>query len=133
MVVLTSDHGESLGEHGEGTHGFFLYESTLRIPLLIRNPGGEQGRRMRDMVRIIDIAPTSLDGLGVEMPADLEGRSLRPLIERYEEANSSAYAETLLARFHYGWSEPKPATRSYLILSSERAVRPRSGSEESRI
>ena len=80
VVIVTSDHGESLGEHGESTHGIFAYESTLRVPLLFDGvPGQRSGTRVAQRVRHLDLLPTVLDLL--ELPADgTEGRSLLPLL-----------------------------------------------------
>ena len=64
IVVVTADHGESLGDHGERDHGIFLYESVLRVPLIIRGPGISP-RRLADVVRLVDVMPTALDLLGV--------------------------------------------------------------------
>jgi arylsulfatase A-like enzyme/Flp pilus assembly protein TadD len=105
-VVVTADHGESLGEHGEDTHGFFLYQSTLRVPLLVRAPSLPAGRRITDVARTVDIAPTVLEILGVEAPAGFDGVSLlaTPL-------DRDVYSETLLPRLHYGWSELRSLRR----------------------
>lgn len=81
IVAVTADHGEGLGEHGEPSHAYFVYETTMRVPLVIAGPGVPQGRRVRDPVRTIDIAPTLLDLLGAPALADTDGRSLRPLID----------------------------------------------------
>jgi arylsulfatase A-like enzyme/Flp pilus assembly protein TadD len=116
VVVVTADHGESLGEHGEETHGFFLYESTLRVPLLIRGPSLPRGERIASLARTIDVAPTALEALGVEPPPGFEGVSFlsrRPEVE--------AYAETFIPRLHYGWSELKSLRRGdfKLVLAPE--------------
>ncbi|MFQ5789204.1 MAG: sulfatase-like hydrolase/transferase [Acidobacteriota bacterium] len=111
VLVLTADHGESLGEHGEKTHGFFLYESTLRVPLIIRYPGGPRGVRLEEPVRIIDVAPTVVELLGLSPLEGVDGRSLLPLLEvpgsppGESEEDLVAYAETYVPRLHYGWSE----------------------------
>ncbi len=106
LIVLTSDHGEALGEHGELTHGFFVYEPTLRIPLVVRYPGVDEGRRVSDLVRIVDIPSTILDLLDVPIPEGLDGQSLRPLLEGSErDLGLTAYGESYLPRLHYGWSE----------------------------
>ena len=76
IVVLTGDHGESLGEHGEATHGIFAYDATLRVPLVIYADAFAAGIR-HDEARHVDIAPTILDLLSIPPPADLDGRSLR--------------------------------------------------------
>ena len=69
LVVLTADHGEGLGEHGEATHGIFAYEATLRVPLILHAPGLLRPRVVADRVRHIDLLPTVLDALGLEAPA----------------------------------------------------------------
>jgi arylsulfatase A-like enzyme/Flp pilus assembly protein TadD len=97
LVVLTADHGESLGEHGEQTHGLFLYESTLRIPLLLRYPGAPARTRISEPTQITDVASAILDVLG--LPPMPGGKSARGL-----------YAETFLPRLHYGWSELRSLT-----------------------
>jgi arylsulfatase A-like enzyme/tetratricopeptide (TPR) repeat protein len=112
LVAVTSDHGESLGEHGELTHGFFLYEAALRIPLLLRYPDGPAGRRIADAVRIVDVAPTLVDLLGLHSMEGSEGTSLVPLIRGEAPRNETLlYAETFLPRLHYGWSELRSLTR----------------------
>jgi arylsulfatase A-like enzyme/Flp pilus assembly protein TadD len=80
LVILTSDHGESLGEHGEATHGVFAYEATLRVPLVVYAPALFQPRVVKEPVRHVDLVPTVLDVLGMEIPAGLPGRSLLPVL-----------------------------------------------------
>ena len=79
LVILTSDHGESLGEHGEMTHGYFAYNSTIWVPLIVAGPG-LAASRVKDAVGHVDIFPTVCDLLGLETPPSLHGRSLRPLL-----------------------------------------------------
>lgn len=99
LWVVAADHGEALGEHGEGTHGFFLYEPTVRVPFLLAGPGVEPGRVLRDPVGTVDIAPTILDRVGLDVPAGLDGM---PLEETNPERRLAL--ETLLPQRHYGWS-----------------------------
>jgi arylsulfatase A-like enzyme/Flp pilus assembly protein TadD len=100
LMVLTADHGESLGEHGELTHGLFLYQSTLRIPLLFRYPGAPVGERIPHPMHITGIASEILEILRLPpMPGGRPSEG-RPL-----------YAETFVPRFHYGWSELRSLTR----------------------
>jgi len=80
LVALTSDHGEGLSQHGETAHSFFVYESTLRVPLVLRGPGLPQGRRVSTPVRLLDVAPTLLELLGIAPPAGTQGRSLVALM-----------------------------------------------------
>ena len=108
LLVVTSDHGEGLGEHGETVHGFFVYQSTLRVPLLLRGPGIPAGTRLGVTARSVDLFPTVLDLAGVVRPADLKlsGRSLAAALTRGERpAEEAAYAESLLPLLHFGWSD----------------------------
>jgi len=77
IIVVLGDHGESLGDHGEGTHGFFVYESVLHVPLIVRAPYDRlKSRRVADLVRSIDVTPTVLDLLGLPAAQSIEGRTL---------------------------------------------------------
>ncbi|TDI12879.1 MAG: tetratricopeptide repeat protein, partial [Acidobacteria bacterium] len=107
LVVLTSDHGESLDEHGESTHGLFVYDATLRIPLLMRHPGrlGE-GRTVDSLASLVDVAPTILEVLGLPgsaLPA--AGRSLLPALQGEEDEPPAVFLESWAPRLDYGWSE----------------------------
>jgi arylsulfatase A-like enzyme/Tfp pilus assembly protein PilF len=105
LVVLTSDHGEALGEHGERTHGVFAYEATLRVPLVLHAPGLFTPRVVRTPVRHVDLLPTVLDALGIAPPAGLPGRSLLPLAAgREDEAAGDAYFEALSTSLNRGWA-----------------------------
>ncbi len=112
VIVVMGDHGESLGEHGEGTHGFFVYQATMHVPLLIRAPYDLMaGRRVSDTVRSVDILPTALELLGVKATGKLEGSSLVPLMTgAKKELGLAAYSEAIYPRFHFGWSRPSPGT-----------------------
>ena len=103
IVVVVGDHGESLGEHGEQQHGFFVYDAAVQIPLIIAGPGVPV-REVPDQVRIVDVMPTVLDLLGAPAPADVQGQSLLPL-GRGEALDLMAYSEIFSPRYHYGWSE----------------------------
>ncbi len=104
LVVLTSDHGESLGEHGETTHGIFGYEATLRVPLVLRAPDLFGPGTVRGPVRHVDLAPTILDALGMDVPGDLPGKSLLPLIAGREEEAPDTYFESLSPSLNRGWA-----------------------------
>src|SRR5439155_10495775 len=81
LIVLLSDHGEGLGDHGEQEHGLFLYRETIRVPLIIRLPRNQSaGRRIGVPVQHIDLVPTILDWLGLPPQRGLRGRSLAPLV-----------------------------------------------------
>jgi choline-sulfatase len=102
IVVVAGDHGESLGEHGERDHGIFVYESTLRVPLIIRVPGGPHGR-IGEVVRLIDVMPTLLDLMNLSGPR-MDGVSLTGLMEgRENQLGVEAYAESLYPQ-RFGWS-----------------------------
>ncbi len=108
LVVVTSDHGEGLGEHDESVHGFFVYQSTLRVPLILRGPAVQPGPRREVTARSVDLLPTVLDLLGVVPPKDVRfaGRSLAPVLRgRSSLAEEPSYAESLLPLLHYGWSD----------------------------
>src|SRR5260221_2662494 len=112
VVVVVGDHGESLGEHGEGTHGFFVYQATMHVPLLIRAPYDLMaGRRVADTVRSVDILPTALELLGVNTPEHLDGASVVPLMTgAKQELGLAAYSEAIYPRFHFGWSDLRALT-----------------------
>lgn len=106
LVVLVSDHGEGLGDHGEEEHGVFLYDETTRVPFIAKLPSGrEAGRRVRGPVQLIDLLPTVADAAGASIPSGLEGRSLLPLLDRRNERDErGVYAEALYPLYHFGWS-----------------------------
>jgi choline-sulfatase len=101
LVIVAGDHGESLGEHGERDHGVFIYESVLRIPLMIRAPGVTP-RRVSPVVRLIDVMPTVLDILGLPSPA-IDGISLLALMRGGRGQALEAYSESEYPR-QLGWS-----------------------------
>ncbi|NQT51721.1 sulfatase-like hydrolase/transferase [bacterium] len=80
LVIFLSDHGDYCGNHGAFYKYAGLYDSLIRVPLLIRWPGARPGRRVDELVSLIDVAPTILDAAGLNGPADMDGRSLRPLL-----------------------------------------------------
>jgi tetratricopeptide (TPR) repeat protein len=105
LIVVTSDHGEGLGQHGEAEHGVFLYREAVHVPLLVRLPGGTRaGTRIAGTAGQVDIAATLLDLAGVPA-AGLDGVSLRPALVEGAAAPRSVYSETLYPRYHFGWSE----------------------------
>ena len=106
LIILLSDHGEGLGDHGEMEHGVFLYSETTKVPLVVRLPGGNHGgRRVAQPVQHIDLLPTVLDQAGALRPGGLRGRSLVPAFGGTAIADAGVYAEALYARYHFGWSE----------------------------
>ena len=108
VIVLSGDHGEGLGEHGEKTHGFFIYNSTLHVPLILHLPAGPNGKQVDAPVSTADIMPTALEVLKVAVPKEVQGTNLLPLIagERKDKNEPrSLYSETFLPRLHFDWSE----------------------------
>jgi arylsulfatase A-like enzyme/cytochrome c-type biogenesis protein CcmH/NrfG len=120
VIVLCGDHGESLGEHGEKTHGFFIYNATMHVPLIIRLP--EQlprqlpektvARTLADPVSLVDLMPTVLEAVGLQVPSQVQGRSLLREIRPDPSApdaqanhERTLYGETFLPRIHFDWSE----------------------------
>lgn len=104
LLAITSDHGESLGEHGEITHSYSIYEATQRVPLILQGPGLPAGVVVSQLARLIDVAPTLLALSAAPALAAAEGRNLVPLIEGDEQAARSAYMETLATQLDHGWS-----------------------------
>ena len=101
-VVVTSDHGEGLGEHGEDEHGLLLYAEALHVPLLVSWPDGRDGgTRVSSTVRHIDVAPTLLEAAGLETA----GTDGAPLPRSSSGGSRAAYSETWYPRIHLGWSE----------------------------
>jgi arylsulfatase A-like enzyme/Flp pilus assembly protein TadD len=113
LLIITGDHGEALGDHGESTHGLFAYESTLRIPLIVAQLSGEPQNARRnlpvgevsdDPARHVDILPTILDALQIAPPPGLPGHSLRRLIDRRGGAERPSYFEAMSPMLDYGWA-----------------------------
>jgi choline-sulfatase len=103
LVVLLADHGESLGEHGEKAHTFFVYDATQHVPLIVRTPWGDHGRN-RSQVSTVDVMPTVLDLVGLPPQPAIDGRSLARLVLHPAAGTPEvAYSETYFPRFHYGW------------------------------
>jgi choline-sulfatase len=110
-IVLFSDHGEGLGDHGEEEHGIFLYRETIQVPLIIKLPGSRgAGRRVAIPVQHIDLFPTILllatgSHLSLTTADGPRSRSLLPLADGGTIEAASIYAESLSPRYHFGWSE----------------------------
>lgn len=100
FIAFTSDHGESLGEHGEATHGLFAYEPTLAVPMVLWGPGIDPGGDTRQ-ARHIDLKPTVLEALGQELTTEVAGRSL--LLPANDHPRTSFF-EALSAHLDYGWA-----------------------------
>jgi arylsulfatase A-like enzyme/Flp pilus assembly protein TadD len=106
LVILTADHGESLGEHGEATHGYFAYNSSLWVPLIVSAPGEKAGRFDQNVCHV-DIFPTVCDLLGLEKPEALQGVSLRPALSGNKLKKRVIYFESLYPHYSRGWAPLK--------------------------
>jgi tetratricopeptide (TPR) repeat protein len=105
LVVLTADHGESLGDHGEAAHAYFIYSATTHVPLIVRTPWGFRGRS-RTQVSSVDLMPTVLDLVGLPAQDAIDGRSVaRALFDTSADLGHAAYSETYFPRYHYGWQQ----------------------------
>lgn len=121
VVAVTSDHGESLGEHDEQAHGVLLYESAIRIPLAIKLPKPAAAKRVTTPVSIVDVMPTILDAVGVNLPEESRGMSLLPVMNGGQLPLRPLYSESLAPLLDYGWA-PLRALRTNtwkLILGRE--------------
>src|SRR5258707_8234088 len=119
VIVLCGDHGESLGEHGEKTHGFFIYNATMHVPLIIRLPENRlpenaAARTAADPVSLVDLMPTVLGAVGLEIPSQVQGRSLLPQLRGDRTGRDRSYQTPrhrvlygahFLPRIHFNWSE----------------------------
>ena len=113
LVIVTGNHGEGLGDHGEAAHGIFAYESTLRVPLIMAELGGRAaasrparaGEVSSVPARHVDILPTILDAIDRAVPADLPGRTLLPREERRAgAAPRTSYFEAMSGMLNHGWA-----------------------------
>lgn len=109
IIVLAADHGESLGEHREEDHGYFIYDATLKIPLIFHWSGGlPAGKIISEQVQSIDILPTLGELMGFSVGPSVQGKSLMPLIRGQRNSGQTyAYAESFTPRLYYGWSDLK--------------------------
>jgi arylsulfatase A-like enzyme/Tfp pilus assembly protein PilF len=124
VIVVVGDHGESLGDHGESGHGFFVYESVMHVPMIVRTPYAlTRGRRVTDPVRTVDIMPTALDLLGIraKLPP-LDGVSIVPLLAgASRRMNLEAYGEALYPLHHFGWSDLRTLREGrYKVIAAPR-------------
>lgn len=104
LIVFTGDHGESLDEHGEATHGYFGYNSTMWVPLIIYSPGIKPGVINQNVFHI-DIFPTVCEALNIEKPSFLQGISLLPAMKKGKKLEKrSVYFESLYPYYTRGWA-----------------------------
>jgi len=133
VIAVMADHGESLGAHGEDTHGIFLYDETIHVPLLIKLPRGSE-KRIENRVELVDVLPTLLQAAGVEIPQEVQGESLLELMTpakagaaKADGANTdawrdrAAYAESDYPFLAYGWNSLQSLrTGKYLFIQAPR-------------
>ncbi len=127
IIAVMADHGESLGAHGENTHGIFLYDETLHVPLLIKLPLDRwAGRRVETRAGLVDVAPTILTAAGLTPPAEMQGQSLLDVVKAATDAKAGgsppdrpAYAETDYPHRAFGWSSLRALrTGKYLFIQA---------------
>ncbi len=122
LLVIVSDHGEALGQHGEKTHGVFLYDATIHVPLLVKLPNGARaGQRVKTRVSLVDLGPTLLEAAGLPVPSLMQGQSLLRLMEGASRADRPSYAETDYPRRAFGWSSlASLRAENYLFIRAPR-------------
>jgi arylsulfatase A-like enzyme/Flp pilus assembly protein TadD len=139
LIAIMADHGEALGDHGETTHGIFLYDETIRVPLLFKLPQQRAaGTRIDSRVGLVDVLPTILQAVGVAVPHDVQGESLlamfkptklkpnlagqpRPRMAPETSPDRPAYAESEYAHHSFGWSSLRALrTGRYLFIQAPR-------------
>jgi len=103
LIVATGDHGEAFGEHGEYAHSIFVYDTTLRVPLLMAGPGVPAGARVADAVTLADVAPTVMRALGAPM-ANVDGIDVTPAFARTPLQERELYAESFAPLVEFGWA-----------------------------
>jgi arylsulfatase A-like enzyme/Flp pilus assembly protein TadD len=114
VIAVAADHGEAFGEHGEKSHGIFLYDETIHVPLLLKLPGEKlAGERVEARVALADVAPSLLQAARIPAPSTMQGQSLFPLMDAPKSAGGREsklpdrpiYSETDYAHRAFGWSE----------------------------
>jgi choline-sulfatase len=134
VIAVMADHGEALGDHGEDTHGIFLYDETIHVPLVIKLPGlSSAGKRIESRVELVDVLPTILQLVGIAVPGEVQGESLlAQMTPKPSSAGSTglsaaletapdrpAYAETDYPQRAYGWSSLQSLrTGKYLYIKA---------------
>ena len=131
IIAVMADHGEALGEHGEDTHGIFLYDETIHVPLMIKLPGDagiqSAGKRIETRVGLVDVLPTILQAAGVAVPQEVQGESMLGLMTPMPSstpatADRPAYAETDYPHRAYRWSALRAwRTGKYLYVQAPRS------------
>jgi arylsulfatase A-like enzyme/Flp pilus assembly protein TadD len=134
LIAVMSDHGEGLGDHKEEFHGFFLYDATIHVPLVLKLPGERfAGKRIENHVGLVDVSPTILQTVGIEVPQEMQGESLLGMMKKkpppvasmgFAPASSphrAVYSETDYGLRAYGWSSVRSLrTEKYLFVEAPR-------------
>ena len=130
LIAVMADHGEALGEHGEATHGVFLYDETIHVPLLFKLPKERSaGKRLESRAELVDVLPTVLQTAGIAIPAKVQGETLLPKTSLTKEtgtkeldlADRPAYSETDYPHRTFGWSSLHALrTGKYLFIDAPR-------------
>jgi choline-sulfatase len=139
LIAVMADHGEALGEHGETTHGIFLYDETIRVPLLFKLPRERSaGKRIESRAGLVDVLPTILEAVGIAIPHDVQGESLLSMLKpatlkpapagqagtaaskaSETSPDRSAYAESDYPHRTFGWSSLRALrTGKYLFIEA---------------
>ncbi|HEY6444230.1 MAG TPA: sulfatase-like hydrolase/transferase [Candidatus Acidoferrales bacterium] len=121
LIAVMADHGEALGEHGEETHGIFLYDETIHVPLVVKFPNNRfAGRRVGSRVRLVDVAPTIAEVVCIPVPKEMQGESLVSTLKP-GATDRDAYSETDYPQQGFGWS-PISSLRDgrYLFIEAPR-------------
>jgi arylsulfatase A-like enzyme len=122
-ILLTSDHGEGLGDHGEREHGLLTYEEALRVPLIVKPPAGDGlPRRVKTAVALADIVPTILDLAKAPGGGGLRGRALTPFFAGATMDDTDIYAESLFGQYRFGWAPVHSLIRGERQLITDGSV-----------
>ncbi len=122
LIAVMADHGEALGEHGEITHGIFLYDETIHVPLLFKLPQERSaGTRVDTRVELVDVLPTMLQTAGIAVPKEVQGESLLSTLKPLTARDRPAYAESDYPHRTFGWSSLRSLrTGKYLFIEAPR-------------
>jgi arylsulfatase A-like enzyme len=99
LIVVTADHGEMFGEHEEQTHGYYIYNGNIKVPLIIKTPGFNKAKIIEDFAGTVDIVPTICSLLGIDIPEEVQGKDLSPYFQenrRPSVIEPSLYSESML-------------------------------------
>jgi choline-sulfatase len=121
LIAVMADHGEALGDHGETTHGIFLYDETIHVPLVFKLPMEHSaGTKIENRAGLVDVLPTMLEVAGITVPPEVQGESLLPMLKT-TPADRPAYAESDYPHRTFGWSSLRSLrTGKYLFVDAPR-------------